>query len=333
MADGAAGKWLGRTATAGRGDGQQEGKGGNRRSPKRQRQEGEEEDQDDREEQMGDEQQERGFRRPVNKGDPKGKGSKGGRIGRNQHGPGKSGGGRKGDHQQGGGYSQKGKAQNVGNLQAQVNALRNEMKDHRTILIGIDRSVKGLEGSVNTCGFLPYEDEWAWPIYEKAEEWRTTVKEGRERDLISPEVHIGSTLVGQLTQFLEDETAKDADESLLNDPLISMKQIEMWQTLHDSIDPADLADSLEMIHVQWKGPRVVNGEEQDEEDRVMIKFRPSELAKPLWTHVIKAWKKEIVRRGGYISYKQPAQPRMRALMEKASGSRSRGSKGQEAGGY
>ena len=91
----------------------------------------------------------------------------------------------------------------MGNLQSQVNAIRNEMKDHRAILISLDGSVKTLEATANTVGFLPSDEDWAVALLDQADGWRTAVKERREADLISPEHHIGSTLVGQMMQLFE----------------------------------------------------------------------------------------------------------------------------------
>ena len=120
-------------------------------------------------------------------------------------------------------------------------------------------------------------------------------------------------------QLIDEELERpDGEQDLwATEALVKEATVKEWHKVHDKLDPRDLHKSLEMIHVQAKGPRIMDGEELDEGGRIMVKFCPTRLMAPLWDHVIVIWKKEVERRGGYISNRQPTQPKVRNMMDKA----------------
>jgi len=205
----------------------------------------------------------------------------------------------------------------MGGFQAQLNSLKSEVTSQKVVIVSLDKSVKDIEGHLNTVAFFPEGSSWGDPLLDQANGWRQAVRQGRERDLIGPVQHIGATLVGlTLTMIEEDEKQAPEDKLIPTVQYLSEEMLAEWRQEHISMAPEDLHHSLDLIQVISKGPRWRNGAPlPGDPNRVMLKVRATKHFTALWPPVMKLLEFVAVRDGGYVAGKQPTQAKVKAMEE------------------
>jgi len=190
-----------------------------------------------------------------------------------------------------------------------------EMKIVRGELVELSRTVNGLEGMASTVVFLPPTDELvADPMEQQADSWRWAVKNRQAEELGPPTTFIGARLVGIMMEAFErGHTYHDQKDYGY---LIKSGEIEAWIEMiedgrHAVGRQATLNEQLNEVVVRRKGPRFSRGEQVEEDDRILLKVRPTLLMAPLWRSPLIWLKAHAMSCGGYVSDRQPPPPGIR----------------------